>query len=133
MSFISPALISKIYQALGKNRGNLAILLLRQHSFDGQPADARELMPAVVRLADECFYSGQLERAKDHFKLGLALYESCFSNSHIEALRCASGILSIYEQDRSIDNSEVSATILLCQHICGALAEQHVKPRIMAV
>jgi hypothetical protein len=98
MAFISPALIARIYQALGRNKGCHAILLLRQHHFDQQPTHDKELMPLVVHTADQCLVEHDLVRAEDHFKLGLALYSTCFQDNAIDALRCLSGLCTIYEQ-----------------------------------
>jgi hypothetical protein len=96
MAFISPALIARIYQALGQNRGSDAVLLLGQHSFDDHPLPDAELIRAVVRLADERYYIGEVRCAEGHFKLGLALYDGCFHVAHVEALHCVTGLMNIY-------------------------------------
>jgi hypothetical protein len=125
MSFISPALISRIYQALGRNKGCHAILLLRQHSFDTPPAHDNELMPLVVRMADQCLVEGDLSRAEDHYKLGLALYSSCFQDNCIDALRCISGLCSLYQTEgRSADLA--SAVTQLEQISNQVIAKKHV-------
>lgn len=112
MSFISPALISRIYQALGRNKGSHAILLLRQHGFDKQPAYDGELMALVTKMADECLTAGDVARAEDHYRLGLALYEACFNDCPVEALRCASGLMFIcHQQCRSSELPTVMAHI----------------------
>jgi hypothetical protein len=130
MSFISPALISKIYQALGQNKGSEAIGLLRQHSFDVQP-EHEELMHAVLRLADECYYRGDLSRAEDHYKLGLALYETCFSYNHADALRCSSGLVNIYCQKKN-SFVQLSDAIATSERICRALRDEHFRPKAVA-
>lgn len=109
MAFISPALIARIYHALGRNKGCEAILLLRQHSFDEEPTQDKELMPLVVHTADQCLVEHDEARAEDHYKLGLALYDSCFRENSIDALRCLSGLCTIYEkQGRTADLSDVT-------------------------
>lgn len=100
MAFISPALIARIYHALGRNKGCEAILLLRQHRFDEEPAQDKELMPLVVHTADQCLVEHDDARAEDHYKLGLALYDSCFRENSIDALRCLSGLCTIYQKQR---------------------------------
>jgi hypothetical protein len=108
MSFISPALISRIYQALGRNKGCQAILLLRQHSFEQQPKMDTELLPLLVRIADQNLVTGDLTRAEEHYKLGLALFNSCFTESAVDALRCVSGLCTIYQQQhRSAELQQV--------------------------
>jgi hypothetical protein len=119
MSFISPALISRIYQALGRNKGSHAILLLRQHQFESQPTHDKELMPLVVRMADQCLVDTDLQRAEDHYKLGLALYTTCFCENAVDALRCVSGLISIYScQGR---NAELSDALILLDEVAKAV------------
>jgi hypothetical protein len=123
MSFISPALISRIYQALGRNKGCHAILLLRQHKFEEEPRQDKELMPLVVETAAQCMVEHDLERAEDHYKLGLALYSTCFRENHIDALRCLSGLCSIYEKmERS---SDLSTAINQLEEVTNAIRSVH--------
>lgn len=131
MAFISPALIARIYQALGQNRGSDAILLLRQHSFDGKPLPDAELIRALVRLADERYYNGDVRCAEDHFKLGLALYDGCFRDAHVEALRCVIGLMNVYSEQKRI--GEMSALVRRTEDICAVLDDQYNKPKSLAV
>lgn len=131
MAFISPALIARIYQALGQNRGSDAILLLRQHSFDDKPLPDAELIRAIVRLADERYYSANVRCAEDHFKLGLALYECCFTHAHVEALRCVTGLMNIYSEQKRL--SEMSALIEQAENICAKLDQRYRAPKAIAV
>lgn len=123
MSFISPALISRIYQALGRNKGSHAILLLRQHSFETLPDRDNELMQLIVRVADECSTIGDLGRAEDHYKLGLALYDACFCDRSVEALRCLSGLMFIYEQQKR--TVELMQTVDLLNEITDAISKSY--------
>lgn len=119
MSFISPALISRIYQALGRKQGSHAILLLRQHNFVSEPACDKELMPLVIRTADQSLVDDDLSRAEDHYKLGLALYCTCFRENAVDALRCLSGLISIYSrQGRS---AELSAALSQLDDVTNAI------------
>lgn len=119
MSFISPALIARIYQALGRNKGSHAILLLRQHQFESQPSCDKELMPLVIRMADQCLVDNDLPRAEEHYKLGLALYGTCFRENCVDALRCVSGLISIYaRQGRSMD---LSAAVIQLDEVTKAV------------
>lgn len=131
MSFISPALIARIYQALGRNKGCHAILLLRQHAFDKQPQHDGELMALVVKMADQCLVDADLSRAEDHYKLGLALHESVFQDSSLEALRCVSGLLTIYEQQER--DGECSEYADLLQELSAAISSRYATAKVKAV
>jgi hypothetical protein len=123
MSFISPALISRIFQALGQNKGSHAILLLRQHKFEKEAKHDKELMPLVVQTADQCLFERDLERAEDHYKLGLALYSTCFRENHVDALRCMSGLCSIYEKLER--QSDLAAVVGQLEEVTNAVRTNH--------
>jgi hypothetical protein len=131
MSYISPKLIAKIYHALGQNKGTQAVCLLRQHQFWQNPQQDRQLMTEIVRLAESSWVDGEYERAADHFNLGLALYESCFQDNHVDALRCVSGLLSMAEE-----TGDALEIIRLCDKvhsISRQVREGYCKPKAVAV
>lgn len=100
MAFVSPALVSRIFQALGQNRGAYAVRLLRQHQFESgdNPAGDGELLGSLLSSAHDCSVEGDLGRAEDHYRLALALYEHCFFDRHVDALQCCTGLLSVLER-----------------------------------
>ena len=110
MAFVSPALVSRIFQALGQNRGAFAVRLLRQHQFENgdNPGGDAELLCSLLGTAHECASQGDLARAEDHYRLVLALYENCFGDRHVDALRCCTGLLSVLEKSqKSKDANDV--------------------------
>lgn len=133
MSFISPKLIARIYQALGQDRASDAVLLLRQHAFLTRfcPAMDNEFMAEVVRMADQNFGEGDLERAEEHYELGLALYQSCFTKNHAEALRCISGLLGLRQARH--DSQGLLSLLDLNQQICSAMRRELYKPKAVVL
>ncbi|HEY9790979.1 MAG TPA: hypothetical protein V6D22_11305 [Candidatus Obscuribacterales bacterium] len=131
MSFISPALIARIYHALGQNRGSDAVLLLRQHSLCSNCCPDAQLMSEVVKLANENMNSGDLDRAEEHYELALALYESCFPTMHAEALRAVAGLISLSEQANDV--CRVRDLIQEAETVTHCLRDQYTKPRAIAV
>jgi hypothetical protein len=133
MSFISPTLIARIYQALGEGRARDAILLLRQHPLAGRLCLAQQdvLMMQIVVAADQEFLHNDVDRAQAYYELGIALYSSCFGNSHADALRCMAGLLKVYEM-----RNEVQPMLSLLdfgQELGSAIRKELCKPKAMAV
>jgi hypothetical protein len=130
MPFISPALVARIYHALGQDRGAEAVLLLRQ-TTSAQHIEDGELMCEVVRLADANAGAQQWERAEEHYQLGLALYESCFAACHAEALRCVSALVFLAEKRN--DCCRVLSLLQRAQAIAENLRQEYQKPKAVAV
>jgi hypothetical protein len=131
MSYISPQLISRIYQALGQNRGADAVMLLRQQRFECRPLDDGQLLDEIVRLADADMSVGDSLRAAEHYELGLALYESCFQQRHCSALRCVAGLLALSEDE--YDSRRCISLIDQAQAITSAVRDALCKPKAVAV
>lgn len=120
MTFISPALISKIYQALGQDKGRDAVRLLREHAFLKQPKHDGELLSAIVRLADDSLHVRDTDRAADHYRLGIALYGTLFQTNHVEALRCASGLMLICPKA----SADAAQLVEFSQSVLDAMREE---------
>jgi hypothetical protein len=133
MSFISPTLIARIYQALGESRARNAVLLLRQHPLAARlcVAEQQALMGEIVRAADQEFQENDIERARAYYELGIALYQSCFGDSHADALRCMGGLLKVYEVRNEVQS--MLSLLDLGQQVGSAMRKELCKPKAVAV
>jgi hypothetical protein len=133
MAFVSPALVSRIFQALGQNRGGYAVRLLRQHQFENgdNPAGDAELLGSLLCTAYQCAAQGDEARAEDHFRLVLALYENCFGDRHIDALQCCTGLLSLLEN--SGKDKEALEIMRRIEDIVGLARESVTAKQVIAI
>ncbi len=61
------------------------------------PKDS-ELLTELRALGDLFRSQGDLKRAEQHYRLALALYESSFPESHVEATTCLFGLIQVLER-----------------------------------
>lgn len=62
------------------------------------PAKDNELLTELRGLGDLFRSQGDLKRAEQHYRLALALYDSSFPESHIEATTCLFGLIQVLER-----------------------------------
>ena len=53
------------------------------------------LVNELRALGNVYHYQGDFIRAEQHYRLALSLYESCFPDTHEEALLCVFGLIEI--------------------------------------
>ncbi|HEY9789027.1 MAG TPA: tetratricopeptide repeat protein [Candidatus Obscuribacterales bacterium] len=60
-------------------------------------ANQTNLVNELRALGNVYHYQGDFIRAEQHYRLALSLYESCFPDTHEEALLCLLGLVEILE------------------------------------
>lgn len=109
-TFISPALISRVFGAIEQHNRAHALTLLRQAFFvqrNGIVED-NQFITELEHMADKCVKKGDMLRAESYYRLALELYENCFTDQHLQAICCFGGLAkAIQAQSRKADMAEL--------------------------
>lgn len=93
-TFISPALIARVYSAFDHDQRGQALTLLRQAFFmqrNGIVED-NQFITELEQMAAKNLLKDNFERAEALYRLALDLYEKCFPDQHLQAICCFGGL-----------------------------------------
>lgn len=111
LTFISPALISRVYSAIDQDQRERALTLLRQAFLTQRNGDAvadNEFVSELEHQASKAIQRGEFERAEQLYRLALDLYEKCFPDQHMQAICCFGGLAkAVQAQPKQADLREL--------------------------
>jgi len=58
-----------------------------------------DLISELRALGTMCRLQGDLRRAEQHFRLALSLYDTSFTQSHVDAMICLMELVQVLQQD----------------------------------
>lgn len=111
LTFISPALISRVYAAFDQDQRERALTLLRQAFLthrQGHAVADNDFICELEQQASKAVQRCEFERAEQLYRLALDLYEKCFPNQHMQAICCFGGLAkAVQAQPKEADLREL--------------------------